>query len=153
MPPIKLIPASLRQAKLCHARDILLVPQWPSSHFWSLLHNGIHFKPFIEDYWILPPYYTSSADGSIFKGFVSFNAIAFRFNYPWQASKDFNTKQNNHSNNNPSHNELLHTSNTSDIKQERCWAVNGERWDRVFWERMFRDILTFIFQENQYFAA
>ena len=76
-PPIKLIAATLRHARLCHARGILVIPQWPSSYFWPLLHNGKSFETFIKDYRIVDPYYYSSATQSTFKGFLSFLTMAF----------------------------------------------------------------------------
>ena len=76
-PPVKLICSTLHHMRLCHAKGILLVPQWPSSHYWLLLHNGTSFSNFIKDYRIVDPYYYSSAEKCNFKGFMSFHAIAF----------------------------------------------------------------------------
>ena len=76
-PPIKLIGATLRHGRLCHAKGILVVPQWPSSYFWPLFHNGKHFASFITDYRIVDPYYSSSSPQSMFKGFMAFYTIAF----------------------------------------------------------------------------
>ena len=80
-PPIKLIPATLRHARLCSAKGILVIPQWPSSYFWTLLHNGKSFESFITNYRILDPYFTSTAEQSTFKGFKSFNTIAFLIDF------------------------------------------------------------------------
>ena len=76
-PPIKLISSTLRHMRLCHARGIILIPQWPSSYFWPLFHNGTSFGSFIKDYRIVDPYYYSSSEKCKFKGFLSFHAIAF----------------------------------------------------------------------------
>ena len=80
-PPIKLIPATLRHARMCRAIGTFIIPHWPSSHFWTLFHDGKNFEPFIKDYRIVEPYYTSSAQQSIFKGFMSFHTIAFLIDY------------------------------------------------------------------------
>ena len=80
-PPVKLIPATLRHARMCNAKGILVIPQWPSSYFWTLFHNGKSFEPFIRDYRIVDPYYTSTAEQSIFKGFADFHAIAFLIDF------------------------------------------------------------------------
>ena len=80
-PPIKLISSTLRHMRLCQARGILLVPQWPSSYFWPLLHNGTSFAYFIKDYRIIDPYYYSSSEKCQFKGFLSFHAIAFLIDF------------------------------------------------------------------------
>ena len=80
-PPVKLIPAALRHAKMCRAKGTFVIPQWPSSYFWTLFHNGKTFEPFIKNYRIVDPYYTSSAEQCMFKGFMSFHTIAFLIDY------------------------------------------------------------------------
>ena len=80
-PPVKHICATLHHARLCEARGILHIPQWPSSHFWTLLHDGRSFQSFIKDYRILDPFYTSTAENCQFKGFLSFHAIALLIDF------------------------------------------------------------------------
>ena len=36
-PPIALIAATLKHAKLCKAKGVLMIPEWPSAYFWPLL--------------------------------------------------------------------------------------------------------------------
>lgn len=80
-PPVKLICASLHHARFCRAKGIFLVPQWPASHFWTLLHNGKNFENFIKDYRIIDPYYYSRAENCQFRGFLSFHAIALLIDF------------------------------------------------------------------------
>ena len=75
-PPISLIPATIRHVRFCKARGILLVPVWPSSQFWPILHNGTSFEKFVKEYCIVNPYYSSKCEESIFKGFTTFKTIA-----------------------------------------------------------------------------
>ena len=77
-PPIKYIPTALRHARMGKAWAILVIPQWPSNHFWTLLHNGRDFKHFINGFRVIQPFYTSTAQTS---GFTQFNSIAFLINY------------------------------------------------------------------------
>ena len=79
--PIKFIPDTLRHAKLCNAKGILVIPQWRSIFFWPLIHNGTSFESYIKDYRIIDPYYTSSAAQSIFNGFLAFHTIAFLIDF------------------------------------------------------------------------
>ena len=80
-PPIKNIIDCIKHLRLCKARGILIVPQWPSSHFWPSLHNGIGFEYFIKRVIITKPYYTSTCETSMFKGFMSFNTIAMLIDF------------------------------------------------------------------------
>ena len=75
-PPIKDIPATIRHAKACKARGILVTPHWTSSHCCTIIHNGKHFKHFVKDFHIVQLYFTSTCQTSIFKGFTNFNTIA-----------------------------------------------------------------------------
>ena len=47
-PPVKLLIATIRHLRLCKGKGILIAPQWPSSHFWPILHNGVSFEKFIK---------------------------------------------------------------------------------------------------------
>lgn len=51
VPPIKLIPKTVKHVCLSGCRAILTVPFWPSAVFWPLLinENG-NFRPFVSDY-------------------------------------------------------------------------------------------------------
>ena len=55
VPPIILISRVLRKMERCHAKGILVVPEWKSSNFWPLICLGKgELKNFIKD-WILLP--------------------------------------------------------------------------------------------------
>ena len=77
-PPIALIGDTLKHAKLCHARGVLLVPEWPSAYFWPLLTpNGKTFYSFVKDTLVLDPFYmTSVQTDTVFRGFAPFRSLA-----------------------------------------------------------------------------
>ena len=79
-PPVKLIPAVIRHARLTRAQGILHVPCWPSSHFWPLLHDGRSFRSFVEDWCSLQPTFSSFRADCIFNGRTKFSTVALKIN-------------------------------------------------------------------------
>ena len=79
-PPIKHI-SSINHLRICQARGILIIPQWPSSHFWPIIHSGLSFEHYIKKYLILRPYFTTQCNHSIFNGFVDFNTLALLIDF------------------------------------------------------------------------
>ena len=75
-PPIKYIIPTIRHLQLCKAKGILILPQWPPSHFCPVIHNGTSYESFIKDVIILQPYYSSTCDYSVFIGNVDFYTLA-----------------------------------------------------------------------------
>ena len=75
-PPIKFIIPTIRHLQLCKAKGILIIPQWPSSYFWPVIHNGVSYESFVKDALILQPFYYSGCQDSVFKGFVDFYTLA-----------------------------------------------------------------------------
>ena len=77
-PPIALIAATLKHARLCRAKSVLMVPEWPSAYFWPLLtSDGRHFYPFVRDVLVLDPFYVNySESSSVFSGFLQFRSLA-----------------------------------------------------------------------------
>ena len=50
VPPISLVKKVVLHVCLCHCRGILVVPYWPSAHYWPLLvERGGAFKSFVAD--------------------------------------------------------------------------------------------------------
>ena len=47
VPPVCVAGRVLKHLKLCQSKGVLIVPDWPSAHFWPMLMN--EFNPFIED--------------------------------------------------------------------------------------------------------
>ena len=47
VPPVCMVGRTLRHLQLCHARGVLVVPAWPSAHYWPMLLA--EFNPFILD--------------------------------------------------------------------------------------------------------
>ena len=77
-PPIALIAATLKHAKLCQGKGVLMIPEWPSAYFWPLLtENGTHFQHFVKDVLVLDPFYINNSESSsVFNGFVDFRSLA-----------------------------------------------------------------------------
>ena len=77
-PPISLIGATLKHMRLCRAKGVLLVPNWPSSYFWPLLSSdGETFNDFIKSYLLLDPYFINYAGcKSVFDGHAKFFTLA-----------------------------------------------------------------------------
>ena len=76
-PPVSLIGSVFRRMKKCKATGTILVPVWRSAYFWPLLYpDGIRLAPFIKDYMVVKPYYTSRGSNKVFIGRPNFNALA-----------------------------------------------------------------------------
>jgi hypothetical protein len=43
VPPPNLIPKTLKHAKECNAKGVLVIPRWQSAPFWPLVHNGMNW--------------------------------------------------------------------------------------------------------------
>ena len=55
-PPIKLIGETLKHMQLCHARGVLLLPEWESSYYWPLITpDGNVFYDFVKGCLVLDP--------------------------------------------------------------------------------------------------
>lgn len=81
-PPTRLLGAALRQIVNCHAKGVLLAPQWSSLHCWSLFAaDGIHFNNiFVSVKFVFPrlergPYVTNE----IFSDITSFPMMLLRY--------------------------------------------------------------------------
>ena len=62
-----LIKATINHLRICKARDILIVPEWPSSlASFTAERNSCKYIMYFN------PHYTIDAENSIFKGFVKF---------------------------------------------------------------------------------
>ena len=79
-PPVKFIIPAINHLRLCRAKGIIIIPQWPSSHFWPIIHNGLSFQDYIKKVLILRPYYISSSN-SVFNGLVKFNTLALLIDF------------------------------------------------------------------------
>jgi len=75
-PPIGLINSTINHLKLCKAKGILIIPEWPSSYFWPLLFQKDSKQSFIKKVLYVNPYYTSNSSNCIFQGLVSFRTLA-----------------------------------------------------------------------------
>ena len=80
-PPIKYLIPTIRHLRFCKGKGILIVPQWPSSHFWPVLHNGVSFQKFIKRVFIFQPFYYSNCEHTVFKGYVNFNTLALLIDF------------------------------------------------------------------------
>ena len=75
-PPINLIGDTIKLAAFCKARGILMIPLWESSYFYPLIWNGLAFKHFIKKVLVVNPKYYSTAECSVFRGYVDFKSLA-----------------------------------------------------------------------------
>ena len=76
-PPVSLIGSVFRHMRRCKARGTVLVPIWRSSYFWPLLYpTGLQLAPFVKDYMVVDPHYTSRGSNRVFVGKPDFKALA-----------------------------------------------------------------------------
>ena len=78
---IKHIVDTIKHLESCKAKGILLVPQWPSSHFWTFIHNGLYLHSYIKKFIVVKPFYTSPCEHCIFQGFMNFNTLALLIDF------------------------------------------------------------------------
>ena len=64
------------------ARGTLVIPEWQSSPFWPKLYKNHGFKPFVQDYMILPNNHVThkgrGQNGIFGKKYLGFNFIALK---------------------------------------------------------------------------
>ena len=81
-PPVALIGSVLRHMKICKSNGTLLVPIWPSAYFWPLIYpNGRLMASFVKDFIVVKPYFVSSGENIVFKGYTSFNCLALSIRF------------------------------------------------------------------------
>lgn len=83
-PPVSLIVQVIRKMRISKVIGTLVVPRWPSAHFWPFIcPDGSHLDPHVSDWRLLkvsfvPP---SLGEKSVFCLNPSFLTLALRFNY------------------------------------------------------------------------
>ena len=80
-PPIKFITACIDHLRLCKAKGILIVPEWPSSNFWPKLFYNDSVTPGIQHVYVFEPFYISNSNNNVFNGFVNFKTLALYLNF------------------------------------------------------------------------
>ena len=80
-PPIKLIGDTIKHARECKSKGILLVPFWESSYFYPIIWDGYTFRSFIKKSLAVNPFYHSSAINSVFKGYAAFESLALLIDF------------------------------------------------------------------------
>ena len=81
-PPTFLIADTINHARICHAKGVLLVPEWPSAYFWPIISpDGKHFADFVTRFLVLDPYYCSTCNESIFNGHTTFRTLALQLQF------------------------------------------------------------------------
>ena len=53
-----------------------MIPLWESAYFYPLIWNGQTFKHFVKRYIVVNPKYYSTAESSVFRGYVDFKSLA-----------------------------------------------------------------------------
>ena len=83
-PPVSLIPQVIKRMKESAVISTLVVPHWPSAHFWPLIcPDGIHFDTHVHDWRLMhisfsPP---SLGGSPLFCNNPRFHTLALRFDY------------------------------------------------------------------------
>ena len=68
----------LRPLILCKAREVLLVPIWPSSYYWLLIYSdGDKMADFVKQYIVIEPFYSAEVRESVFNGYPKFKTLVF----------------------------------------------------------------------------
>ena len=85
-PPVYLVPHVIQHASKCKARGTLVIPEWPSAPFWSILfpEEG-KFAPFVVLVRVLTvdefSIYLGRLGSSLFKGTPNTNMLAIRLQF------------------------------------------------------------------------
>ena len=80
-PPINLIGDTIKHAAECKCKGILMIPLWESAYFYPMIWNGKEFRSFIKKYLVVNPCYHSTANKSVFKGYVDFRSLALLIDF------------------------------------------------------------------------
>ena len=97
-PPVSLIVDFVRHLMSCSGRGTLIIPEWPSAHFWPFLREGSsRFSSFVAEVFVLPAVGDLLLEGpgqqqiyksrpSVFRGCPKFRMLALRLDFRWVAS-------------------------------------------------------------------
>ena len=92
-PPVSLIVDSVRHLMSCSGRGTLIIPEWPSAHFWPFLREGSsRFSSFVAEVFVLPAVGDLLLEGpgqqqiyksrpSVFRGCPKFRMLALRLDF------------------------------------------------------------------------
>ena len=92
-PPVSLIVDSVRHLMSCSGRGTLIIPEWPSAHFWPFLRDGSsRFSSFVTEVFVLPAVGDLLLEGpgqkqiyksrpSVFRGCPKFRMLALRLDF------------------------------------------------------------------------
>ena len=82
IPPVPLIPRTINHMRACRAHGTMVVPKWPSSHFYPLLVNKDGFHPFVIDFveYATPKNFFYGAN-KLFSGDLKFNMLVLRLDF------------------------------------------------------------------------
>ena len=92
-PPVSLIVDSVRHLMSCSGRGTLIIPEWPSAHFWPFLRDGSsRFSSFVAEVFVLPSVGDLLLEGpgqkqihksrpSVFRGCPKFRMLALRLDF------------------------------------------------------------------------
>ena len=83
-PPVSLIVQVIKRMALCRAIGTLIVPRWPTSHFWPYIcPDGVHLDAYVHDWRLLNVSFTPSSlrPDAVFCEQPSFLTLALRYNF------------------------------------------------------------------------
>ena len=92
-PPVSLIVDSVRHLMSCSGRGTLIIPEWPSAHFWPFLRDGSsRFSSFVTEVFVLSAVGDLLLEGpgqkqiynsrpSVFRGCPKFRMLALRLDF------------------------------------------------------------------------
>ena len=92
-PPVSLIVDSVRHLMSCFGRGTLIIPEWPSAHFWPFLREGSsRFSSYVAEVFVLPAVEDLLLEGpgqkqiyksrpSIFRRCPKFRMLALRLDF------------------------------------------------------------------------
>ncbi|XP_022802165.1 uncharacterized protein LOC111339716 [Stylophora pistillata] len=92
-PPVSLIVNSVRHLMSCSGRGTLIIPEWPSAHFWPFLREGSpRFSSYVAEMFVLPAVGDLLLEGPcqkqiyksrpfVFRGCPKFRMLALRLDF------------------------------------------------------------------------
>ena len=81
-PPIFLIADTIAHARICRAKGVLLIPEWPSAYYWPIISpDGKHFAEFVKNHLVLDPFFYSTCAKSVFTGHTSYRTLALQLEF------------------------------------------------------------------------
>ena len=75
-PPVNKIVATIKHCETCHAKGILLVPNWPSHAFYPILYNDEQFDTIVKDHFYIKCTFKKNSQSRVFNSHARQEMIA-----------------------------------------------------------------------------